>query len=132
MDSFCLFQDSKYAKALNMPRLHRMLNIIEYVWICLNIARIYVNILTAWKVPKYGVFSGPYFPVFGLNTGKYGLEKTPYLDTFHVVSWLSPKYTWIYSQYDRLLNNPKVKCIQRRISTWKKLSFEYARVLNMP
>ena len=36
---------------------------------------------------KYGVFSGPYFPVFGLNkeiyglnlrTGKYGPEKTPY------------------------------------------------------
>ena len=24
--------------------------------------------LTAWKVSKYGVFSGPYFPVFGLNT----------------------------------------------------------------
>ena len=28
------------------------------------------------KVSKYGVFSGP-------NTGKYGPEKTPYLDTFH-------------------------------------------------
>ena len=26
---------------------------------------------TAWKVSKYGVFSGPYFPVFGLNTGRY-------------------------------------------------------------
>ena len=25
-----------------------------------------------WKVSKYGVFSGPYFPVFWLNTGKYG------------------------------------------------------------
>ena len=35
------------------------------------------------KSSKYGVFSGPYFPVFGLNTGKYGPEKTPYLDTFH-------------------------------------------------
>ena len=23
---------------------------------------------TAWKVSKYGVFSGPYFPIFGLNT----------------------------------------------------------------
>ena len=23
---------------------------------------------TAWKVSKYGVISGPYFPVFGLNT----------------------------------------------------------------
>ena len=47
---------------------------------------------------KYGVFSGPYFPVFGLNTGIYGVNlrtpsecrkirtrKTPYLDTFHAV-----------------------------------------------
>ena len=35
---------------------------------------------------KYGVISGPYFPAFGLNTGKYGPEITPYLDTFHAVS----------------------------------------------
>ena len=27
----------------------------------------------------------PYFPAFGLNTGKYGPEKTAYLDTFHAV-----------------------------------------------
>ena len=37
------------------------------------------------SVSKYGVFSGPYFPVFGLNTGKYGPEKTPHLGTFHAV-----------------------------------------------
>ena len=41
---------------------------------------------TAWKVSKYGVISGPYFPIFRLNTGKYGPEITPYLDTFHAVS----------------------------------------------
>ena len=40
---------------------------------------------TSWKVPKYGVISGPYFPVFGLNTGKYGPENPPYLDTFYAV-----------------------------------------------
>ena len=54
---------------------------------------------TAWKsVQKYGVFPGPYFPEFGLNTEiysvnllfspntvKYGAEKTPYLVTFHAV-----------------------------------------------
>ena len=40
---------------------------------------------TAWKVSKYGFFSGSYFPVFGLNTGKYGPEKTPYLNTFHAM-----------------------------------------------
>ena len=48
---------------------------------------------------KWGVFSGPYFPTFGMNTEryevslrihseceKYGPEETPYLDTFHAVS----------------------------------------------
>ena len=43
------------------------------------------RITTAWKVSKYGVVSGPYFPVFVMNTGKYGPEITPYLDTFHTV-----------------------------------------------
>ena len=35
---------------------------------------------------KYGVISGPYFPVFSPNTGKDGPEITPYLDTFHTVN----------------------------------------------
>ena len=40
---------------------------------------------TVWKVSKDQVFSGPYFPVFIPNTGKYGPGKTPYLDTFQAV-----------------------------------------------
>ena len=40
---------------------------------------------TAWKLSKYRVFSGSYFPVFGMNTGNHEPEKTPYLDTFDVV-----------------------------------------------
>ena len=35
---------------------------------------------------KYGVTSGPYFPVFSPKTGKHGPEITPYLDTFHPVN----------------------------------------------
>ena len=35
--------------------------------------------ITAWKMSKYGVFSVPYFRVFGLNTEKRGPEKTPYI-----------------------------------------------------
>ena len=38
-------------------------------------------------MPKYGFFSGPYFRVLRLNTGKHGPEKTSYLDTFHAVSF---------------------------------------------
>ena len=31
-------------------------------------------IFTVWKVSKYGVFSGPYFPAFGLNTERHGVS----------------------------------------------------------
>ena len=41
--------------------------------------------VTAWNVSKYGVISGPYFPVFSPNTGKYGPEIALYLDPFHAV-----------------------------------------------
>ena len=34
---------------------------------------------------KYGIFSGPCLPVSSPNTGKYGPEKSPYSETFHVV-----------------------------------------------
>ena len=40
------------------------------------------EVVTAWKVSKCGVFSGPYFPVFGP-------KKSPYLDTFHAVFHMS-------------------------------------------
>ena len=32
------------------------------------------TINSAWKLSKYGVFSGPYFPVFGLNTEIYSVD----------------------------------------------------------
>ena len=43
----------------------------------------------------YGINFGPRFPVFGLNTGKYGPEITPYMDTFHAVvyKWDHAKLT---------------------------------------
>ena len=53
---------------------------------------------TAWKVSKCRICSGPYFPVFELNTEINGVNlhieseyrkmrtrKTPYLDTFYAV-----------------------------------------------
>ena len=45
-----------------------------------------LEINTAWKVSKYGVFSGPYFPVFWP-------EKTPYLEAFHAVKTIGSRVT---------------------------------------
>ena len=46
---------------------------------------------------KYGIFSGP-------NTGKYGPEKAPYLDTFHTVGNLKKPNTRRSPSYDANLN----------------------------
>ena len=32
------------------------------------------DVCTGWKVSKYGVLSGPYFPLFGLNTEIYSVN----------------------------------------------------------
>ena len=57
--------------------------------------RLYLNIwklYTAWNLSKSGVFSGPYFPAFGLNAETYSVsfsiqseEETLCLDIFHSV-----------------------------------------------
>ena len=52
-----------------------------------------VEVYTVWKVCKYAVISGPYFPVFSPNTGKYGPEITAYLDTFHAEITVKISYT---------------------------------------
>ena len=46
------------------------------------------NRIRALKVSKYGVISGRYYPVSGLNTDtrKYGPEITPCLDTSQAVN----------------------------------------------
>ena len=55
-----------------------------------NKSYVMMNLDTAWKVSKYGVISGPYFVVFGLNTRKYEPEITAYLDNFQTV-----RFKWI-------------------------------------
>ena len=42
---------------------------------------------TAWKVSRYGVFSGSYFPVFGMNT----------VDTFHTGELSLRILNWTYN-----------------------------------
>ena len=82
----------------------RKLNIWHNLWCLFSSAKR----LTSWKVSKNGVFSGPYFPAFGLDTeryfasvfrpnaGKYGPEKTQYLNTFTLWLRISLQLNAIY------------------------------------
>ena len=71
---------------------------------------------TVWKVSKYGVFSGPYFPIVGLNTETYGVNlrvpskygkirtrKNSVLDTSHAVL-MNKKYKKIYRAFNYIEN----------------------------
>ena len=56
---------------------------------------------------KYGLFSGPYFPVFELNTRKYGPEKTLYLDALFT-QWkpLWPTQSWVPAVHKLIVASP--------------------------
>ena len=77
---------------LEMQKNHLTLWIISWISpVMLLFVQLCCKSYVARNASKYGVFSGPYFPVFGLNTGKYGPEETPYLDNFHAVLHLLKK-----------------------------------------
>ena len=57
---------------------------------------------TVWKVSKYGVISGPHFPVFSPSAGNYGPQIPPYLDTFHAI--LLPRLVLFRSNAKQLLS----------------------------
>ena len=70
-------------------KIETLLSPTQYMTIIVRLIRanwVFGQGYTAWNVPKYGVISGPYFSVFSPNTGKYGPEITPYLDTFHAMA----------------------------------------------
>ena len=55
-----------------------MLYIVPYHFnFVVNIKRINTAINIVWKVSKYGVFSGPYFRVFEVNTENYASVLSP-------------------------------------------------------
>ena len=53
---------------------------------------------TAWKVSKYGVTPGPYFPVFGLNTEIYGAWWSWWIrfDWWIIFYFRHSRLFWIY------------------------------------
>ena len=94
----------------------------------------------AWKVSKYGVFSGPYFPVFGLNTGIYGVDlcilpeyrkiRTRKTSIFghYLRSVIHLSYDWATSRMSCMI--VPVYTIESKLKNdfWKFLSFIYTKV----
>ena len=54
----------KYKKCLSMMMLPCNKQQLSNIW---KLMRIHEKFNAAWKLSKYEVISGPYFPVFGLN-----------------------------------------------------------------
>ena len=92
---------------LNVSRVRPIFQSVKMQinWMVKDKLNLFDKIHTAWKVSKYGVISGLYFLVFGLNTEKYGPEITPYLDAFHAVSnksFYSRNIHWLICLYIKI------------------------------
>ena len=63
--------------------------------------------LTVWKVSKYKVFSGLYFPVFSEKTVKYGLVVFRFAKTFKKIPQLAVlhKATYGYQSHVKTTDN---------------------------
>ena len=86
--------------------------------------------ITAWKVSKYGV-------IFGLNTGKYGPEITPYLNTFcavytswtHDVKWVyirrsEPFHSFFLMSYVR-----SIYVLYPGVARWQRSSYSLSHII---
>ena len=114
---------------------------------------------TAWKVSKYGVISGPHFPVCGLNTEIYGvvfsLRTLVYFTEFiqmNVISgnmlsssdrfwqnygqtannhFLNWKTNWQVSQDDKDFNiETDFSCLLKHTKTWSKVPTYHKNILS--
>ena len=45
------------------------------------------NLVTAWKVSKYGIYSSPYFPAFQLNMERYSVQMRENTDQKKLRIW---------------------------------------------
>ena len=77
--------------------------VLVFLLLTLNIGCLY----TAWDVSNCNLFPGPYFPVFRLNTGKYGLKK------LHIWTFLRSN-----SQSGLLLKTVYRKAVLKRLATY--------------
>ena len=79
---------------------------------------------TVWKVSQCWVSYGLYFPVFRLNAGKYGPEKTPYFDAFHAVGkYCLIQWNIIEKIIISFLSRSSQKSVQRLIKVKTNLGY---------
>ena len=109
-----------------------------WIYICISI--------TAWKVSKYGIISGPYFAVFGLNTERYGVSlhiqfkfrkiRSRYDSVFGHFSRSASIYLSIYP-VDTRTKNVRTKDVHKRTfifgSIWKHgKTSQSERIMSVP
>ena len=87
---------------------------------------------TAWKLSKYGAFSGPYFPLFGMNTKTTNTlfthwEKT--CDVQHITAYQNCRYDVVYSNENLSWNKAQLVLVFQTIFSinWKLSAFSFIR-----
>ena len=83
-----------------MHLIKSRLNVLQGYYYEISTASFKSYNFTEWKVSKYGVFSGPYFPAFRLNTGKYGKHR---VKSIQIRSFFWSPFSRISTEYGEIL-----------------------------
>ena len=75
---------------------------------------------TAWKVSKYRVISGPYFPVFWLNTERYGVSLR--IQSTYRKIWT--RNNSLFGHFSRCVIHYSLICLVMHKNSWKGNCFE--------
>ena len=71
----CCIGNCKMSNCFSLQKLKKAIATMKWNKLSLSIiVRYFIINITVWKVSKYRVISGTYFPVFWLNTERYGVS----------------------------------------------------------
>ena len=88
---------------------------------------------TAWKVFKYGVISGPYFSVFGLNTKIYGVNlriQSEYkkIRTRNKTVFVWPSQPWLKGSYNNFSRSNDLTMMTSSVALNLRIQSEYRKM----
>ena len=83
-----------------------MLNLVWLLQVSFNFS---VENITVWKVSRYGVISGPYFPVFGLN-----------IEIYSVILRIQSEYRKIRTRINSVFGHFSIENMFFTVVSWQK------------
>ena len=117
----CCIGNCKVSNCFSLQKLKKAIATMKWNKLSLSIiVRYFIINITVWKVSKYRVISGTYFPVFWLNTERYGVSLR--IQSKYMKTWT--RNNSVFGHFSRCLIHYSLTCLVMHKCDWKGNCFE--------